>query len=494
MQLRSAKRVVSAEARCHSVDMVFSGSRRLGPVIRSVQSLAILLPLLFAMHAAGHTVRPKLRHWEAPSPDPDRIVLTWNDDPVNSAAVTWRTDTSIRSGYAEIAQAMPAPRFDSGARRIRAVTQAVDLGQNPANEDLTVHYHTVNFDRLEGNTLYAYRVGDGKRLWSEWIQFRTATKQPAAFSFIYFGDAQNSLLSHWSRTIRAAFKQRPDAAFLLHAGDLVNRAHRDQDWAQWFKAGGWIHASVPVVPVTGNHEYRKLADDGQRERTLSLQWRAQFALPVESSLPPDLSETVYSFDYQGARFIVLNSSVLLETQVPWLEERLRENRQQWCIVSFHHPVFSSKEGRDNKTQRELWKPIFDKHNVDLILQGHDHTYARGKIPEHRADDADGSMVRSMYVNSVSGPKMYKLMEDRWDKYREEGVEVVRMAENTQFFQVVEIAGNRLDYRAYTVTGDLYDAFIIEKLESGQKRLIEGEYTSRPERSFENTIPYTRGGL
>ena len=33
------------------------------------------------------------------------------------------------------------------------------------------NYHSVTFDNLEPNTLYAYRVGNGK-IWSEWIQFR----------------------------------------------------------------------------------------------------------------------------------------------------------------------------------------------------------------------------------------------------------------------------------------------------------------------------------
>ena len=103
---------------------------------------------------------------------------------------------------------------------------------------------------------------------------RTAHDRPAPFSFIYFGDAQNSVLSHWSRVVRAAYKQAPHAAFSIHAGDLVNTAHRDREWAEWFKAGGWIHASVPSIPVPGNHEYGKVTiDDEKKANRLSLQWR-----------------------------------------------------------------------------------------------------------------------------------------------------------------------------------------------------------------------------
>ena len=55
-----------------------------------------------------------------------------------------------------------------------------------------------------------------------------------------FGDAQNDILDHWSRVIRWHIKQLPNASFAIHAGDLVNNAHRDHEWAQWFKAGGFI--------------------------------------------------------------------------------------------------------------------------------------------------------------------------------------------------------------------------------------------------------------
>ena len=61
-----------------------------------------------------------------------------------------------------------------------------------------VHYHSAVFDGLQPDTLYAYRVRGAEGAWSEWIQTRTA---PATgpVKFAYFGDAQNGILSHWSR-------------------------------------------------------------------------------------------------------------------------------------------------------------------------------------------------------------------------------------------------------------------------------------------------------
>ena len=41
----------------------------------------------------------------APSPLPDRVVLTWEDDPATTQSVTWRTDVSTKKGMAHLALA-----------------------------------------------------------------------------------------------------------------------------------------------------------------------------------------------------------------------------------------------------------------------------------------------------------------------------------------------------------------------------------------------------
>jgi hypothetical protein len=39
-----------------------------------------------------------------PTASPDRVVLTWDDNPATTQAVTWRTDISIKLGLAEVAK------------------------------------------------------------------------------------------------------------------------------------------------------------------------------------------------------------------------------------------------------------------------------------------------------------------------------------------------------------------------------------------------------
>jgi 3',5'-cyclic AMP phosphodiesterase CpdA len=316
---------------------------------------------------------------------------------------------------------------------------------------------------LEPDTLYAYRVGDGVR-WSEWNQFRTASAKPAPFSFIYLGDEQNNLLSSCARVLRQAFRQAPDARFIVHAGDLTNSANVDDEWREWHEVGGWLNAMVPSVPTPGNHQYGRFGEDPSAPSELTRHWKPQFALPLNG--PAGLEESTYWFDYQGVRVISLNSCERQQEQVPWLTRVLEDNPNRWTVITFHHPIYSGAKGRDNKELRDAWKPIFERFKVDLVLQGHDHVYARSK-PE----PGSKSPV-PVYVVSVCGQKMYDLKP---------GISTVRAGEDTQLYQVITVDGARLELAAYTASGELYDRFELRKGGGGSVSLREALPKNTPER-------------
>lgn len=424
----------------------------------SIRRRSFLALLLLPAAAAA------LRVWQSdaaarndpPTAQPDRIILNLTADPSTSMAVTWRTDPSVRRAWAEIVEADDGPNFDKKARRVEAVTQAYETNLGPA------HSHSVVFEGLRPASAYLYRVGDGVH-WSEWCQFRTASSRPEPFSFIYLGDAQAEIRSKWARVIRQAFATAPDALFLVHAGDLINNNDRDEQWGEWHEAGGWIFRSVPSAPAPGNHEYGR-GPDGQAR--ISVNWRPQFTLPLNG--PEGLEETCYYADVQGLRLIVLNSVQKREEQTRWLEAILRNRSSRWTVVTFHHPIYSGARGRDNKELRELWQPLFDKYDVDLVLQGHDHIYGRTGLMT-AAGPASGSKG-AVYVVSVSGAKMYDL---------EPKPVFVRMAEQTQLYQVIRIQGDTLRYEARTASGALYDAFELHKSAGAGKRLIERVPSTAP---------------
>ncbi|MAU71185.1 MAG: metallophosphoesterase [Pseudozobellia sp.] len=397
-----------------------------------------------------------------PSRTPDRIITNLTVDPARSFAVNWRTNQEVTEGFVEIAKATDGPEFLlEGVKKIKATSELFE-NQNRREPLVKASYHSVVIVGLEAETAYAYRVGNGaddNGYWSEWFQFTTASaKGDKPFSFIYFGDAQNNVKSLWSRVIRNSYRQYPNVDFMLHAGDLINDRDANMEWGEWFYAGSFIHATVPSIMTPGNHEYR----DG----ILSSLWRPQFTLP-ENGPTEALKETCYAVEYENMKLISIDAEGFDEheeartAQVKWLDSVLKNNTKKWTAITMHYPIFSTAKGRDNKELRDALKPLIDKYGVDLVLQGHDHTYARG----YEKNEGQGLTVvkdaGTVYAVSVSGPKMYESQDQGW---------MVRRGEYTQLFQIITVSQDTITYGAYTPMGSLYDAFDLIK-KNGKKTLI-----------------------
>ncbi|MEN7547106.1 metallophosphoesterase family protein [Rapidithrix thailandica] len=401
------------------------------------------LIVLFLSGMVYHSAYPQKPY--TTSVYPDRVVLNPTAQAATSIAVSWRTSLETEKGWVELGIAEAGPDLTQKLSRVEAKREVHQL-----QDGRTLAYYSAVMQNLQPGELYIYRAGDGKH-WSEWYQFNTM-KNEDKLSFVFFGDAQNDLRSRWSRVVRQAYAEHPGADFYLHAGDLVNTGANDQEWGEFFEAASFTMASIPQVMTPGNHEYKG------KEWGLCPQWQAQFALPLNG--PDGLKEVCYYVDYPQARVISLDAEQIDESehwrdeQKNWLEKVLAENEKAWTVITFHYPIYSTKPNRDNEKLRMHFKPLFDKYKVDLVLQGHDHGYARGmkKIPDNHG--------QTMYVVSVSGPKMYEVQSAPW---------MDRKAGNTQLFQVIEIEGNRLQYQAFTADRVLYDAFEIIK-KKGKKIL------------------------
>lgn len=387
-----------------------------------------------------------------PGANPDRVVLNVTQDPSTSIAVNWRTIDSVQQGFIEILQVTADPRKISEALKTPAVSTAFTLEKQSAT------YHSATISNLLPNTAYMYRVGSGNH-WSEWFHTTTAGKAGEKFSFIYMGDVQAGIKTLWPRVIRQAFVKCPDARLIMYAGDIVNRGNNDDEWGELFYGGSFIHSMIPGMPSPGNHEYAKTDD------TLSAQWRKQFTLPLNG--PEGLEETAYYTDVQGVRFISINSyrveesDVDLKKQQEWVEGLLKNNPNKWTCVTFHHPFYSIRPTRDNMRMRNTFKPLFDKYKVDIVLQGHDHAYARGM--QKIAGPTSASDNGTVYVLSVSGSKMSSTFESKWSDVS---------ATYTQLYQVISIDNNILNYESYTAEGKLYDHFQLLKQKGQKNKLVE----------------------
>ena len=85
-------------------------------------------------------VSPKLQ-W-APSPVPDRIVLTWTGDPRTTQAVTWRTSPESDSTRCEYAVAGHGPKFTRKKKKVKGTSEVLETDLGPAR------YHTIELGSL----------------------------------------------------------------------------------------------------------------------------------------------------------------------------------------------------------------------------------------------------------------------------------------------------------------------------------------------------------
>lgn len=384
---------------------------------------------------------------------PERIVLNLTEHPATEMAITWRSAPGL-AGKVEYARATASPDYAKEPMTVDAVTDDTTIA---VEEDPRFHaaYHSAVLKGLEPGTVYAYRVGDGAH-WSEWFQFHTAEAEAKPFRFIYLGDMQNRILSEASRTLRMGFRQAGDAAFVIHAGDLVNHHDSDEQWGEWFASGGFLYAQTPQMPTPGNHEYVK-DEQARAGSSITHQWRQQFTLPENGPARiPQLAETVWYSDYQGLRLISIDSQQLDRDEtarkaiIVWLDKLLADNPNRWTVMFLHFPLFSSEPGRDNPKVRAALKPLIDKYKVDLVLQGHDHGYARGAIgPDGPSPDDAGTT----YAVSVAGPKLYDVGNLPWAR---------KSAARTQAFQIIDVSGDTLTYHAFTATGAPLDSVTLHK--------------------------------
>ena len=80
-----------------------------------------------------------------------------------------------------------------------------------------------------------------------------------------------------------------------------------------------------------------------------------------------------------------------------------------------------------------------------MLQGHDHSYGRGNVGT--ASPVEGTTV---YVVSVSGPKMYGQDASNWN---DNGAVQKKALRDTQLYQLIDVSDGVLRYEARTGDGE-----------------------------------------
>ena len=371
------------------------------------------------------------------SMEPDRILLTFGDSLEDSRNVSWTCDSVLyKDAYLELAEC------DSGN-----VTQRIEAqGEVFKSRNGKACYYHVKLRHLHANKRYFYRVNThGKH--TPWYSFRTYPKKRDAFAFMYVGDVQDSIGGKTNEFLKKALMLHPETEMLLCGGDLTERP-ADNYYAETFRNLDSICTAMPIVTVTGNHDYLK---------TFIRKLERRFSLTFSYFLDSMIGENqVFYLNYANTEFFFLDSNrepCFLWTQRQWLEKELKKSTAKWKILVLHHPLYSISGTYNNLSQRLMFNGLVNKYGIDLVLQGHEHEYARMTIPGDK-ETTQEIKTTPVYLISHCSPKNYRIVfDERFDKY---GL-------SSRYYQSVKIQGDTLQLATYDVySHSLYDSLNIIK--------------------------------
>lgn len=143
--------------------------------------------------------------------------------------------------------------------------------------------------------------------------------------------------------------------FVIFGGDLTYMG-REPEYKNFVDHVNAL--TIPTYPALGNHD---IYSGGW-----SYYWRY-------------LGPSVYSFYGGNAKFVVIDSASeeIGEAQMQWIAKELRTNKQPLLFVISHVPIYGGSHGGydfpKGKERTELIE-LFEKYEVDFVLEGHYHSY------------------------------------------------------------------------------------------------------------------------
>ena len=355
---------------------------------------------------------------------------------------------------------------------------------------------------LKEDTNYYYQVMQNGK-WQDAEVY--TTKSFSEFSFLYVGDPQigasknqtsteqekmvsvgNEVSStaadnlaarndgyNWNNILNDAVKDHSNVSFIVSAGDQVNAGKNEREYADYLGADALT--SLPVATTIGNHD------------SVSNQYSLHFNNPnAFSSKDANYIQgqteagTDYYYSYGNVLFIVLDTNNYnCATHENVMKKAISENKDaKWRIVVFHQDIFGSgydHSDSDGMVLRTQLTPLMDKYDIDVVLQGHDHTYSRtyqlqGDGKDHTAYGKDVDMKSADYItqnncyqivddtesgtvvnpkgtvyleaNSATGSKFYNLIASKQDYISE------RSQTWTPSYSVVTVTDNSFSVKTY----------------------------------------------
>jgi hypothetical protein len=225
--------------------------------------------------------------------------------------------------------------------------------------------HLFRLTGLQPGTTYHYQALEGGQVVGEGSFHTNRGPGDNHFRFAVLGDTGSGNANQYAIAKRIRDWQ-PE--FVLHTGDVVYEKGLAQDYpARFFGPYHELMASTVMYLSPGNHDY----GSGHAKAYLS-------AIDAPRANPNE-PENWYTFTYGDAQFFALDSNRAFEVGSPqykWLSSALAHSTAKWKIAYFHHPLYSSGWEGSSVYLRNVWGRLFERYDVQLVFNGHDHDYER----------------------------------------------------------------------------------------------------------------------
>lgn len=387
--------------------------------------------------------------------------------------VSWYTS----AGTAQVVQVAPTSKIKKGRFPKNSVTFPATVAANTVNGGYNGH---ATLDSLKEHTAYSYRVGT-EGGWSRTYSFKTQDFK-GDFDFLFYGDPQIGSSGDvakdgagWQDTLNVSLAANPRAELLVSGGDQVETANTETQWDA-FLAPDKLR-QYPWAATIGNHDVGGKAYE-QHFWTPNTDRSA----PYYNGDAAIRSGGDYWYKYKGVLFIDLNSNAYAAgsdaAHIGYVTDVVKKHGAdaKYTVLVYHHSIYSpashANDG-DNRLRRQDFPTAFSNLGVDLVLQGHDHSYSRsyeiknGKKANPSEKPGAAKVAQGpggvIYVtaNSASGSKYYNLTAPDTTKDPNYGPDPLNP--KSHWANSVE---NQEHVRTYVKVEVRGDKLVVENLRSG----------------------------
>ena len=248
-------------------------------------------------------------------------------------------------------------------------------GSSNTQEEIVMS-HKVHVENLEKGKAYSYKIGsEAGYVYGAFIVEKASAKSITA---VHMSDAQTKDLSKsnvWRNTfVKSVQTAGSDLDMALYNGDQFdqnNSTGNNKEPMRLFRYSNALDIiydykfNIPYMSSSGNHE--PSAAYGHYLMSGDVDY-AGF----------DYTGCYYSYDYDYAHFVVLNTNEINDDQINWLKDDLEAAKDaKWKVVMMHISPYSTGDHSNKSENQNIVQkltPIFSEKHVDLVLQAHDHTY------------------------------------------------------------------------------------------------------------------------